>query len=70
VPVVQATQTFTGIENENEFYSHYFLAEVFLGNIRAQLDRWNEAEAAEGGPRARPASCAPSQIAGLSTAAT
>lgn len=54
MPVAQATQTFAGIENENEFYSHHYLAEVFLGNIRAQLDRWNEAEAAEGGPKAPP----------------
>lgn len=54
MPVAQATRTFAGIENENEFYSHHFLAEVFLGNIRAQLDRWNQAEEAEGGPKAPP----------------
>ena len=55
MPVAQATQTFAGIENENEFYSYHYLAEVFLGNIRAQLDRWDEAEAADNGPRTPPA---------------
>ena len=55
MPVAEATRTFAGIENENEFYSHHYLAEVFLGNIRDQLDRWNEAEAADNGPKAPPA---------------
>ena len=54
MPVAQATQTFTGIDNENEFYSHHYLAEVFLGNIRAQLDLWTAAEETEGGPKAPP----------------
>jgi len=54
VPVAQATQTFTGIDNENEFYSHHYLAEVFLGNIRAQLDLWTAEEETEGGPKAPP----------------
>ena len=45
--------TFTGIHNENEFYSHYYLSEVFTGDIKETLGRWREtAEAktkAEGG---------------------
>ena len=37
----------TGIHNENEFYSHHYLAEIFAGDIQATLDRWRErAEAA------------------------
>ena len=54
MPVAQATQTFAGIDNENEFYSHHYLAEVFLGNIAEQIKRWEEAEAADGGPKAPP----------------
>lgn len=37
-------QTFAGIENENEFFGHHYLAEVFRGDIRDQLDRWLERE--------------------------
>ena len=37
----------TGIHNENEFYSHHYLAEIFTGDIQATLERWREqAEAA------------------------
>jgi len=46
-----ATQTFAGITNENEFYGHHYLAEVFKGDIRSQLDAWSaqeEAAKAEG----------------------
>jgi hypothetical protein len=52
MPVAQATQTFAGIENENEFFSHHYLAEVFYGNIRDQIDRWQKAEEEEGGAKA------------------
>jgi len=52
MPVAQATQTFAGIDNENEFYSHHYLAEVFLGNIADQIKRWDEAEGVEDGARA------------------
>ena len=39
--------TLAGIHNENEFYSHHYLAEIFAGDIQATLDRWRErAEAA------------------------
>ena len=32
----------TGIHNENEFYSHHYLAEIFTGDIQATLERWRE----------------------------
>ena len=32
----------TGINNENEFYSHHYLAEIFTGDIQATLERWRE----------------------------
>ncbi len=31
--------TLTGIHNENEFYSHHYLAEIFAGDIQATLER-------------------------------
>lgn len=42
--VAQTVQTFTGILNENEFYGHHYLAEVFQGDIRAQIEKWQKAE--------------------------
>jgi hypothetical protein len=42
--VAQTVQTFTGIHNENEFYGHHYLAEVFKGDIRAQIEKWQKAE--------------------------
>ncbi len=45
MPVLDAVQTFAGIANENEFYSHHYLAEVFKGDIKARLDAWETAEA-------------------------
>ena len=41
--------TFTGIHNENEFYSHHYLSEIFSGDIRVTVDRWRESAEAEGG---------------------
>ena len=38
--VAQASQNFVGITNENEFYGHQYLAEVFSGDIRELIDRW------------------------------
>ena len=35
--------TFTGIQNENEFYSHHYLAELFANDIQATTARWREA---------------------------
>ena len=31
--------TFTGIQNENEFYSHHYLAELFANDIQATTAR-------------------------------
>ena len=39
----------TGIHNENEFYSHHYLSEIFGGDIRATVNRWRESAEAEGG---------------------
>ncbi len=49
MPVIEAVQTFAGITNENEFYSHHYLAEVFRGDIKARLDAWDEYEALHAG---------------------
>ena len=43
------TAAFTGIHNENEFYSHHYLSEIFSGDIRATVDRWRESAETEGG---------------------
>jgi hypothetical protein len=45
MPVLDAVQTFTGITNENEFYSYHYLAEVFKGDIEARLAAWDTVEA-------------------------
>lgn len=47
MPVLDAVQTFAGITNENEFYSHHYLAEVFKGDIKARLDAWETAESSQ-----------------------
>lgn len=49
MPVLDAVQTFAGITNENEFYSHHYLAEVFRGDIKARLDAWEAEEAGQAG---------------------
>lgn len=43
--ILEAVQTFAGISNENEFYSHHYLAEVFKGDVKARLDAWDATEA-------------------------
>ena len=35
--------TFTGIQNENEFYSHHYLSEIFAKDIQETTTRWREA---------------------------
>lgn len=45
MPTLEAVQTFAGINNENEFYSHHYLAEVFKGDVKARLDAWDATEA-------------------------
>lgn len=49
MPVLEAVQTFAGITNENEFYSHHYLAEVFKGDIKERLDAWEAAETQRAG---------------------
>lgn len=41
-----AAQVFTGITNENEFYGHHYLSEVFKGDIRDRLNAWDARETA------------------------
>jgi len=47
MPVLDAVQTFAGITNENEFYSHHYLAEVFKGDIKDRLEAWEAMEEAQ-----------------------
>ena len=42
-----APAVFAGISNENEFFSHHYLSELFEGDIKETVKRWNEAEAAD-----------------------
>jgi len=35
-----SAQVFVGIANENEFYGHHYLSEVFKGDIRDRLNAW------------------------------
>ncbi|WP_024973840.1 Eco57I restriction-modification methylase domain-containing protein [Ralstonia pickettii] len=44
MPVLDAVQTFAGISNENEFYSHTYLSEVFRGDIKESLADWDAKE--------------------------
>ncbi|MDG1108464.1 MAG: class I SAM-dependent DNA methyltransferase [Burkholderiaceae bacterium] len=44
MPVLDAVQTFAGIANDNEFYSHHYLAEVFRGDIKANIEKWEAQE--------------------------
>jgi len=48
--VSDLVQTFAGITNENEFYSHHYLSEVFSGDIRALLQQWKDTEEKGGAP--------------------
>ena len=47
--VLDAVDTFAGIANENEFYSHHYLAEVFKGDIKSRLEAWDAHEAVHPG---------------------
>lgn len=44
MPVTDNAATFLGINNENEFYSAHYLAEVFKGDISEALKAWKEQE--------------------------
>lgn len=50
--VLEAIQTFAGIANENEFYSHHYLSEVFKGDIKDRLAAWDAEEAQHPGDEA------------------
>jgi hypothetical protein len=65
MPVLDAVQTFAGIANENEFYSHHYLAEVFKGDIKARLEAWEANEALAPAALRRAAPRAPQAPASL-----
>ena len=44
MPISDNAATFLGINNENEFYSAHYLAEVFNGDIKNILGGWKEKE--------------------------
>lgn len=44
MPVTDNAATFLGINNENEFYSAHYLAEVFKGDISDVLNGWKQKE--------------------------
>ena len=73
---MSAIQTFTGIANENEFYGHHYLAEVFKGNIESLIKAWEAAEdaapqnAAARAPHKRLGGLAGKWFAGLSAFST
>lgn len=52
--VAETVQSFVGIANENEFYSHHYLAEVFKDDIGEQLKQWQAAEDADTESKAPP----------------
>ena len=47
--MAETATTFAGIHNENEFYSHHYLSEIFTGDIRDIVARWRDAAEAAGG---------------------
>jgi len=42
--IKESAANYIGLSNENEFYSHHYLSEVFTGDIRQTLERWAESE--------------------------
>lgn len=44
MPISDNAATFLGINNENEFYSAHYLAEVFKGDISELLNNWKSKE--------------------------
>ena len=49
----------TGIHNENEFYSHHYLAEIFASDIQAPIERWRREAASARTPHAELRALAP-----------
>ncbi|EEA03735.1 N6 adenine-specific DNA methyltransferase [Burkholderia sp. H160] len=52
MPVLDAVQTFAGISNENEFYSHTYLTAVFKDDIKERLADWDAEETQHPGDEA------------------
>lgn len=50
--------SWAGIANDNEFYSGHYLAEVFVKDTKAMLDRWREASLAEAAEETKAAAVA------------
>jgi len=44
MPITDTAATYIGINNENEFYSHHYLSQVFEGDIKQVLSDWHQAE--------------------------
>jgi len=44
MPVAETASTWVGIINENEFYSHHYLSEVFTGDIKDVIKQWGTQE--------------------------
>jgi hypothetical protein len=42
--IAETAATYVGISNENEFYSHHYLSQIFKGDIKEILERWRLAE--------------------------
>lgn len=42
--IEDTSATYLGIHNENEFYSHYYLSQVFAKDVKETLDGWTERE--------------------------
>jgi len=68
MPVLDAVQTFAGIANENEFYSHHYLSEVFKGDIKSRLEAWDLAETAAAAAAAASAAATAGETAPADTA--
>ena len=50
----QRGATFVGIHNENEFYSHHYLSEIFSRDIGETTEAWRKDAAAADKPRDKP----------------
>ena len=46
--------TFVGIQNENEFYSHHYLSELFGNDLQATTARWRDSAAGSANGRRTP----------------
>lgn len=62
--VDSTVQTFAGIANENEFFGHHYLAEVFQGDIKNLIEQWNAAADAAGSAEEKAAARAPYRVLG------